>query len=116
MKEIIIPVLSEQEKIEKSRENFLIFTQLKSNVNNELMLLKLKEVASKYNTDEITDEQLELIKNKLDSFERGSDELLKFIEKIVNSKYSPESQYKIFGDKKFNVEIRQIITNNNTKN
>ena len=38
MKEIIIPVLSEQEKIEKSRENFLIFTQLKSNVNNDDLL------------------------------------------------------------------------------
>jgi thymidylate synthase len=115
MKDIILPVLSEQEKIEKSRENFLIFTQLKNNVNNELMLLKLKEIANKYNTTEITDEQLELIKNKLDSFEKGSDELLKFIEKIINSKYSSESQYKIFGDKKFNAEIKQIITNNSNK-
>ena len=115
MEEIIIPVLNEQEKIEKARENFLLYTQLKSNVDNKLMLLKLKEITSKYHNTEVTDEQLELIKNKLDSFERGSDELLKFIGQIIESKYSSASQLKIFGDKKFNVEIRQIITNN-TKN
>jgi len=116
MNEIKIPSLEEDKKIERTREKFLLLTQLKGNVDMELMKLKLKEITDKYNTTQITDEEIFLIKDKLNSFNRGSKELLDFIEKIIDSSYSTESQNKLFGDKKFNTEIRQIITNNNAKN
>ena len=115
MNEIKLPSLNEELKIQRTRERFLLLTQLKGNLNIELLKLKLKEINNKYNTVEITDEEVSLIKEKLDSLDRGSKELLEFIENILDSTYSTESQNKIFGDKKFNTELRQIITNNNTK-
>ena len=109
MNEIKIPSLEGDKKIERTREKFLLLTQLKGNVDMELMKLKLKEITDKYNTTQITDEEITLIKNKLNSFKRGSKELLDFIEKIIDSSYSTESQNKLFGDKKFNTEISVII-------
>lgn len=112
MDEIKIPSLEEEKKIERTREKFLLLSQLKGNLNIETTKLKLKEISDKYNTVEITDDEVVLIKNKLNSLDRGSKELLSLIEKIIDSSYSINSQNKIFGDKKFNTEIRQIITNN----
>ena len=112
MKEIKIPSLTEDKRLERTREKFLLLTQLKGNVDMELTKLKLKEITDKYNTIQITDNEIILIKEKLNSLKRGSKELLNFIEQIIDSTYSIDSQNKLFGDKKFNTEIKQIITNN----
>jgi hypothetical protein len=79
-------------------------------MDQNVVLIKLDEISCKYNTEEISEEQLMLITNKLESLDKGSDELIKFIGEIIDSKFNKQSLGRIFSDKKYNTELKLIIS------
>jgi hypothetical protein len=105
MMEVIIPVYSAEEKASRFEENFKIYAEVASRLDKaddatkddtNFITKRIGEIRAKYNIVEISDEQLFLLRTKLESFEKESSDLLGLLLEILDSKYNEESKKKIF--------------------
>ena len=120
--EVIIPKYSTEEKATRIVENLSVYTEVANRCDkaNDLkkedvnyIFKRIGEIRSKYETIEISDEQLFLLRTKLESFERESTYLLDLLLEILDSKYNEESKKKIFAGYTNELKILKTYNLNN---
>jgi len=120
--EVIIPKYSTEEKANRIVENLKIYTEVANRCDKEnepkkedvnYIFKRIGEIRSKYETIEISDEQLFLLRTKLESFERESTYLLDLLLEILDSKYNSESKKKIFAGYANELKILKTYNLNN---